>query len=342
MLAIENCATARARSRAGNQYVKYRTMPGKNPASAAPSRKRKALKLAARRRTSSPSRRFPTPRRCGRSRSARRPARAQIAGHFEQEVAEEEDAGAAAVLERRQPERGVHLQRGEADVDAIEVGDEIQQCEKRNQHGGVTRARSVRSATAHRSARAPSSSQPASNSLQPAAGAADAPRRRRDSAARRGPGRSGRPKQPSSAATRGAMIDEILHPRIGEVVEVLEHLVVRRRDREMDVGHRADRSADVVRRQQQVVRVGPAGQVLHRQEAAEVREVHLDDVGDAGLDELADVGDRVRALAGRDRDPRRRAARAPAPRRFPAAPAPRSIPDRTARASPPPARRSPA
>src|SRR5437870_3378604 len=31
------------------------------------------------------------------------------------------------------------------------------------------------------------------------------------------------------------MVDEVLHPRVGEVVEVLEHLVVRRRHGEMKV-----------------------------------------------------------------------------------------------------------
>jgi hypothetical protein len=35
-----NSATTRARSDAGNQYVRYRMMPGKNPASATPSRNR--------------------------------------------------------------------------------------------------------------------------------------------------------------------------------------------------------------------------------------------------------------------------------------------------------------
>jgi hypothetical protein len=57
----------------------------------------------------------------------------QIAGHFEEKVAKKENAGAATVLERRKAERRVHLQGGEADVDAIEIGDEIEQREERNQ-----------------------------------------------------------------------------------------------------------------------------------------------------------------------------------------------------------------
>ena len=40
--AIMNSAPVRARSDAGIQYVKYRTIPGKNPASAIPSRTRAA------------------------------------------------------------------------------------------------------------------------------------------------------------------------------------------------------------------------------------------------------------------------------------------------------------
>jgi len=36
------------------------------------------------------------------------------------EKTHEEDAGAEAVLTRREAERGVHAERGEADVDAIE------------------------------------------------------------------------------------------------------------------------------------------------------------------------------------------------------------------------------
>src|SRR5262249_33148900 len=40
-------------------------------------------------------------------------------------------------------------------------------------------------------------------------------------------------------------IDELVRPRISEVVEVLEHLVVWCGDREVQVGHRADRTADV-------------------------------------------------------------------------------------------------
>ena len=41
-MASMNQAVLRARSREGYQYVRYRMMPGKNPASASPSSSRKA------------------------------------------------------------------------------------------------------------------------------------------------------------------------------------------------------------------------------------------------------------------------------------------------------------
>ena len=57
----------------------------------------------------------------------------QVAGDFEKRVAEEENAGAEAVGHVRESERGVHLQRCEADVDAIEVRHDVEQEEERDQ-----------------------------------------------------------------------------------------------------------------------------------------------------------------------------------------------------------------
>src|SRR5258705_6192733 len=68
-------------------------------------------------------------------------------------------------------------------------------------------------------------------------------------------------------------VHELPHPTIRKVGEVFERCVVRRRDREMDVRHRSHRTADVVRRHQQVVRLGPAGDALDAEKSAEVREV---------------------------------------------------------------------
>ena len=48
------------------------------------------------------------------------------------------------------------------------------------------------------------------------------------------------------------------------------------------------------------MRIGPAGDAFRRQESAEMREIDLDDVGETAFDNRADVGNGVRALAGRD------------------------------------------
>ena len=50
-----------------------------------------------------------------------------VARNLEQRVADEENAGAEPVGRRRETERGVHLQRREADVDAIEIRDDVEQ-----------------------------------------------------------------------------------------------------------------------------------------------------------------------------------------------------------------------
>jgi hypothetical protein len=100
-------------------------------------------------------------------------------------------------------------------------------------------------------------------------------------------------------------VDELAHPRVREVVEVLDDVDVARRDREVDVGGGGDRPADVVGREGQVVRFGPARQAAHAGEPAEVGEIRLDDVDVAALDERRRVPDRMDPLAGRDRRPGR-------------------------------------
>ena len=57
----------------------------------------------------------------------------QIARHLEQEIADKEDARAPREHRRREIQLLVHGQRGEAEIDAIEVGQEIGQHQKRNQ-----------------------------------------------------------------------------------------------------------------------------------------------------------------------------------------------------------------
>ena len=46
-MAVMNSAVIRARCDAGNQYVRYRMMPGKKPASATPSRNRSTMSTVA-------------------------------------------------------------------------------------------------------------------------------------------------------------------------------------------------------------------------------------------------------------------------------------------------------
>ena len=61
------------------------------------------------------------------------PLQRQVARHFQQEVADEEDAGAQAVGLRVDADRLVHLQRGEADIDPVDVADQVGQQQERHQ-----------------------------------------------------------------------------------------------------------------------------------------------------------------------------------------------------------------
>ena len=79
----------------------------------------------------------------------------QIAGHFEEEVADEEDAGAQAVDGVAEGQRLLHLQLRVADVDAVEVGDEVADDQQRHDAPADLRkhrlvARRVRPAACHR------------------------------------------------------------------------------------------------------------------------------------------------------------------------------------------------
>ena len=60
----------------------------------------------------------------------------QIARHLEDEIADEEDAGAPGEDQRRELQFGVHGQRGEAEIDAVEIGEEIGQHQERDQAPG--------------------------------------------------------------------------------------------------------------------------------------------------------------------------------------------------------------
>jgi hypothetical protein len=60
----------------------------------------------------------------------------EIARHFQDEVADEEDAGAETVGLRIDADRLVHLQRGSTDVDAIDVTNDICRQQKWHQPPG--------------------------------------------------------------------------------------------------------------------------------------------------------------------------------------------------------------
>ena len=64
-----------------------------------------------------------------------------VARNLERHVAQKEDAGAEAVGPRGKPERLIHLQRGESDVDSVEVGDDVEKKEKGNQAPANPRGR---------------------------------------------------------------------------------------------------------------------------------------------------------------------------------------------------------
>jgi hypothetical protein len=55
-----------------------------------------------------------------------------VAGHLEEEVADEEQAGAQAEHGFREAQVLRHLQLGKADVDAVEVGDHVAQHQERH------------------------------------------------------------------------------------------------------------------------------------------------------------------------------------------------------------------
>lgn len=55
-----------------------------------------------------------------------------VAWHLEEKIADEEDAGAEAVDGLAEAEVGRHLQLGEADVDAVEIGNDVAQHQERH------------------------------------------------------------------------------------------------------------------------------------------------------------------------------------------------------------------
>jgi hypothetical protein len=60
----------------------------------------------------------------------------EVARNLEDEIADEEDAGAPGKDQRREFQVRVHGQRGEAEIDAVEIGEEVGQDQERNQAPG--------------------------------------------------------------------------------------------------------------------------------------------------------------------------------------------------------------
>src|SRR5207247_11260500 len=90
------------------------------------------------------------------------------------------------------------------------------------------------------------------------------------------------------------------HVRSEGVVEVLEDLEVGERGRQVEGRGGRDRAAHVVRRDQNVVRLAPSRELSRLGDPAHHREVRLDDVRGAALEDLAELVPDVDALARRD------------------------------------------
>jgi len=61
------------------------------------------------------------------------PLEHQVGRYLEDKIGDEEDTGTEAVGGLRQAEVGVHRQRGEADIDPIQVGDKIANDQERDE-----------------------------------------------------------------------------------------------------------------------------------------------------------------------------------------------------------------
>ena len=57
----------------------------------------------------------------------------QVARHLEEEVADEEDAGAQSVYRIAEAQIGFHLELSEADIDPIQIREDVTDEQKRNQ-----------------------------------------------------------------------------------------------------------------------------------------------------------------------------------------------------------------
>src|SRR5699024_1177645 len=89
----------------------------------------------------------------------------------------------------------------------------------------------------------------------------------------------------------------VLDPCLGKVVEMLLDLEVRGRGREVERGGGGDRSADIVGGDENVVGVRPGRELLRLEQASEVADIGLNDVGGLPFEQLAELVAGVDALA---------------------------------------------
>ena len=128
-MAVMNNAVIRARCDAGNQYVRYRMMPGKKPASATPSRNRSTMSTV---RVRGEGHRggddAPGHEDAGDPTARAEAVQHEVARHLEQQVADEEHARRDAEQRGREPQLLVHaVGPGEPDVHPVQVVDEVHQ-----------------------------------------------------------------------------------------------------------------------------------------------------------------------------------------------------------------------
>ena len=99
-------------------------MPGKKPASMAPRRKRRPMKDQVPVTSAvGAGDESPADHDAGNPAPRAEAFEEEVAGHFEQEVADEEDTGAPAVDGGGEAEVAVHVECGETNVHAVDEGD---------------------------------------------------------------------------------------------------------------------------------------------------------------------------------------------------------------------------
>ena len=135
--AAMNRATARASSCFRNQWVIYRMMPGKNPASATPRmNRRKASWRASRCRGSDDHDDSPADEDAGNPYPGTDPLEDHVARDLEDEVADEEDARQEPEDLCRKAEGTIHLKGCIPEIHPVEERDDIEDKKERKQAAG--------------------------------------------------------------------------------------------------------------------------------------------------------------------------------------------------------------